>query len=155
VDVRGAAVDRPQHERVHQAHDWALRGQHPRLGDLALVVGHQLQPQRLARLLEEQLAPAVTLQRLLHALVRRDHRFHGPAEQELDLVHLQRVVEVAESEHEPSAFLSHGYAAEAHEQLERRLRPQIGIVDDGIERFEGKVEGSGLAPGLLSHVSRS
>ena len=154
VDVGGPAVDRAQDQRVHEAHDRALRGQHPGIGDVGLVVGHELQAQRLARLLEHQLTAPMALERLLDALARRHDRFHRPAEEELDLVHLQRILQPAEGEHQPASLPSDGNAAEAHEQRQRRFRPQLGIVGGGVEGLEWELEGDGVAPSLLGHLLR-
>src|SRR5437867_3034787 len=122
---------------------------------VGLVVGCELQAQRFARLLEHQLPASVMLQRLLRTRARRHHRLHRAAEQELDLVHLRRILEPAEREHEPAPLAFHGNAAEAHEQLQRRLRPELGIVIAGIEGVVGEVERSGLAPSLLGHAAES
>ncbi len=155
VDVGRAAVDRAEDQRIHEAHDRALRGQHARVGDVGLVVGHELQAQRLAGLLEHQLAAAVALQRLLDALPRRDHRFHRAPEQELDLVHLERVLEAGERQHEATPLPSHGNAAEAHQQLQRRFRPELRVVGEGLEGIEGVPEAGRRTRGLLAHASES
>ena len=68
VDVGGAAVDGAQDQRVHQPHHRGVGGQRAQGGvDLGLVVGHELQPQRLAGLLQQDLASAVALEHVGYA----------------------------------------------------------------------------------------
>ena len=102
VDVGGAPVDGAQDQRVHEPHDRALAGQR-RVVDRRSVSSsrHELEAQRLARLLEQQLAAAVALQqRPRRAPARSHHGVDRPPEQELELVDPRLVVEPAEGEHE-------------------------------------------------------
>ncbi len=101
MDVGGAAVDGAQDQRVDETHDRALGRQRREVYDVALVVGDELQPQRLAGLLEQQLAAAVSLQDLVDAAAGGDDGVDRPPELELQLVDLQQVVETAEGQHEP------------------------------------------------------
>ena len=92
VDVRGAAVDGAEDERVDEADDGALGGERLEV-DVLLVLVHELEPQALARLLEEELAAAVALEEGGHAVGGGDHRLDRPLEEELELVHPGRLVE--------------------------------------------------------------
>ena len=150
MHVGGAAVDRAQDQRIHQAHHGRVGRQRLQAEvDLGLVVRHELKAESLAGLLQEELATAVALQQLGHAPRRRHHRLDGPAEMELRLVHAREVVEAAEGQHQPSVLAPDGHAPEAHEKLERRLRPQRRVVGRAVEGVEGKLETAGLTPCLL------
>jgi hypothetical protein len=90
----------------------------------------------------------VAAQGLLHPPPGRHHGVHGPGQQVLDLVDLQQVVEPAEGQHQAGPGPAHRHAAEAHQQLQRRLRPQLRIVGKVVERVEGERQGRGLLPRL-------
>ena len=90
-----------------------------------LVVGHELQAQRLAGLLQQHLAAAVALA----APPPRGRRgattaSMGRASRNSSSSTFSEVVEAAEGEHQPRALAADGHAGEAHQQLERHLRPQ-------------------------------
>ena len=117
---------------------------------LALVVGHELQAQRLAGLLEQDLAAAVPAQHVLDALARgATTASMGRASRNSSSSTLSEVLEAAEGQHQPRALAADGHAAEAHQQLERHLRPQAGVVGRPVERLERQVERVGLAARLL------
>src|SRR6266545_5522842 len=68
VDVRGAAVDGAQDERVLEPDDRALPGQAREVHSLGLVLGQELQAQPFARLLEQHLAAAAAPEQGRHAV---------------------------------------------------------------------------------------
>jgi hypothetical protein len=146
VDVGGPPLDRAEDQRVHEADDRALGRRGAVVDGLRLVVGHELEPQRLARLLEQDVAAAVALQERGDAVGGGDHRLDGPAEEELGVVHAREVVEVAEGEDEPSAVAPERDAAEADEHLEWSLAPKRRVVGHVIEGIVGEAEGLGPLP---------
>ncbi len=145
VDVGGAAVDGPEDQRVHEAHDRAVRGERAQRDlRVRLVVRHELEAQRLAGLLEEDLAPAVPLQDLRHPRGGGDHGVDRAAELELRLVHPREVVQPAEGQHDAPPRAPDGHAREADEQLERDLRPQRCVVGGVLEGIEREMQARGL-----------
>jgi hypothetical protein len=113
VDVGGAPLGRAQDQRIHQAHDGTLGRQRVEIDDaLALVVGQELKPQRLARLLQQDVASTPAAQGVGHARRRGDHGVDGPLEEELEIVDAMEVGQVAEGDDEAPAGTGEGRAGQ-------------------------------------------
>ncbi len=100
----------------------------------------ELQPQALARLLQQELAAPVSAQQGGDALGRGQDRLDRPLQQELELVHLRGVVEGREGEDDPLALPAHRHARVADEQLQRHLAPDGRVVRGVVERLAREVD---------------
>ena len=130
-------------------------GQRREVHDLGVVLGHELEPQRLARLLEQHLAAAVALQHLGHPAPGRHHGVDGAAQVELGLVHLEQVLEPAERQHQPRARRPTGTQWKRTRRLERHLFQSRGSSGRRSRGSKGRRRASAAACGSRIRRDRS